>query len=209
MNSYETLREALLFRSDKFFKVKTFYNLAVVWMALLIFANFSGTLLSSLYGISAKQILKNIGILSIAQPKIYTEALWLYVWAIKFVSSLIVYFNKVDWNFYRKSIYSDVLQNILFVIEYGIVLLINQYIGFKISGHGLILSMSTNFIWRESDLNYLLTSNKPMKIVCFCFALLNFYIFFWTAFAFHTLPEGFSGLLLGLITSYLVYIKSY
>ena len=78
---------------------------------------------------------------------------------------------------------------------------------FKISGHGLLLTMTTSLLYFEGHLNFYLVGSKKIKNICTALIFVNFYVMFWTSLAYHSLIEVTIGLGLGLVSSYFVYTR--
>lgn len=205
MHRCEAIKRQVLSKPEKTLQVNNFSFISIAWVTTLFIGSFIGAILSYVYEKDTRKIIQELGLSPLTGPRAYIDALWMYVWIIKLISLLVVFLKTNEWNLYKRSIASDVCLTILFFIEYSVVLMIYEQTEFKLSGHGLLLTMCTSFMQMEGELNAALTHRKEVKMLCSTVVVLNFYIFFWTALGYHPLLEALSGSLLGLFSSYLVY----
>ena len=186
-----------------------FYIVCVVWLLVVISGSLTGWLLSSIYSKPARLLIIDSGLSFLTGPKWYTSNLWLFTWSVKIISLLQVYLFTPHWDIYKSSIPLDIIAVLIFYTEYTFITFIDKASdeSFRISGHGLILTITTALLLFEANLNSGLTMRKEVKIICAVMILIGFYIMFWTAMAFHSIVEALLGIGIGLSTSYFVYIK--
>ena len=186
-----------------------FYILCLVWLIVVVSGSCTGWLLSSIYSKPANLLITESGLSLLTGPGWYVSNLWLFIWAVKLISLVQIYFSTPHWKFYKSSIPLDIMITLIFYAEYTCITFIHKASDetFKISGHGLILTMSTTLLLFEANLNFNLTLRKEVKLLCTAMILVSFYTLFWTALAYHSIIETMLGIGIGLSTSYLVYIK--
>jgi hypothetical protein len=189
---------------------KQWFSIAlIIWFFVILTGWALGYCVTEAYAKPAKELIYNSGFSAITGPRFYTDSLWLYVWVLKFLSFLHIYTKSTGLEIYKPSIPSDLILTLLFFVMYPITVFIYSESNktFKISGHGLILTMTSCMVYMEGKLNHILTKSQLIKNISWSIVFLNLYIMFWTSLGYHSLLESLSGSFLGLFTSYLVYNK--
>lgn len=186
-----------------------FQEACLIWGCVIAFGSGVGWLLAALYAKAPKELLMDSGLSFVTGPRWYMDNLWFIIWVVKFSSLLQVYVQTPDWNSYKLSLPSDVVVTLIFFVDYAITTMLYNLAEqkFRISGHGLILSMASSLLYLESDLNFRLTRTYPIRILCTSMILVHLYIMFWTALAYHTIFEALLGTALGLYSSFSVYSR--
>lgn len=191
-------------------KIK-FIITCLIWSIVIVTATLINLLIQYLCILKISDLVRNPDFFIPTQFVWYNKSLWAIIWTIKFISCFQIYYKNNSFSHYKKTFLPDLLICLLFIIEY----MISYYIyilsshKFKISGHSLILTMTSSMIMYESDYNYRVTKKPYIKSVFYIIFSINLYTFYWSALAFHSFLEISLGTGLGLTSVYLVYIKYY
>jgi hypothetical protein len=204
MNKSHAFFKQVCPEKEVFVRNKYLNLLYVVWLGVVVLGSFIGWSVEMTSAKSAKALVSEIGLVTEYKP--YTNYFWVIIWCFKFLSMVQVFFQTPDWALYKRSIPGYVLLTLMFFIIYEIMTYINLALQvIRISGHGLILSMGSFFVYMETEINYSYTLSNALRSVGYPLILFNFYTMFWAALAYHTLAESLIGSGLGLFTSYIIY----
>ncbi|CAG9310603.1 unnamed protein product [Blepharisma stoltei] len=178
------------------------------WCLISLLGASSGTYFTYAYGITPKEWIDRENLRFWTGPSFYMNYCLVWFWIYKVVSMIQILKKETTWESYRVCVIRDIFTTFAFWATYNIFEWISKrLLTFTISGHSFVLVVISSMILFEAETNYRLTYNELMIYIGKGVIAYNYYIFFWTCFAFHTLSHTVMGLVVGFTITYFVYFR--